>query len=191
MDNYYNTNAKEFFNGTVFANMDENYTYFLEKLPQRAHILDAGCGSGRDSLNFKKLGYEVTAMDASSELCSLAKEYIGQEVLELRFQDMAFENDFEGIWACASLLHVPSMELPGIIDKLTKALKPGGILFASFKYGDFEGLRNGRYFQDLTEDKAEKLFTNTELNVEKMWITKDVRAEHVDECWLNIVVRNK
>jgi len=65
------------------------------------------------------------------------------------------------------------------------------VSFASFKYGDFEGVRNGRYFHDLAEDKAEKLFTNTELNVEKMWITKDVRAEHVDECWLNILVRNK
>ncbi|MDF2614473.1 MAG: SAM-dependent methyltransferase [Clostridia bacterium] len=190
MDNYYNNNAKEFFDGTVDANMNEHYTAFLEKLPQGAHILDAGCGSGRDSLNFKKLGYQVTAIDASDELCKLARTYIGQEVLKLRFQNITFENHFDGIWACASLLHVPSTELRNVIGKLAKALKPEGILFASFKYGTFEGERNGRYFHDLTEEKAEKLFVAEGLKVEEMWITKDVRLERVDEFWLNIITIN-
>ncbi|WP_083258583.1 DUF1801 domain-containing protein [Cellulosilyticum sp. I15G10I2] len=190
MANYYNNNAKEFFDGTVNANMSEHYTAFLGKLPQGAHILDAGCGSGRDSLNFKKLGYQVTAIDASSELCKMAKDYIGQEVLQLRFQDITFEKCFDGIWACASLLHVPSTELRSVIGKLTKALKPGGILFATFKHGTFEGERNGRYFHDLTEEKAIELFTSEGIKLEEMWITKDVRPERVDEFWLNIIATN-
>ncbi len=188
MNNYYNTNAKDFFEGTVRADMSAHYAAFLEKLCEEAHILDAGCGSGRDSLYFKKLGYKITAMDISTKLCKLASEYIGQEVLELSFQDMAFEAEFDGIWACASLLHVPSDELPTIIGKLKKALKAGGILFASFKYGDFEGERNGRYFYDLTEQKAEQIFRDSGFQVEKMWITEDVRPERVDEKWLNILV---
>ena len=108
-------------------------------------------------------------------------------MLELSFQDMAFEAEFDGIWACASLLHVPSVELPAIIGKLKKALKAGGILFTSFKYGDFEGERNGRYFYDLTEEKAEQVFKDVGLKVEKMWITEDVRPERVDEKWLNVL----
>ncbi len=188
MNNYYNTNAKDFFEGTVSADMSAHYAAFLEKLPEEAHILDAGCGSGRDSLYFKKLGYKITAMDISTNLCKLASEYIGQEVLELSFQDMTFEAEFDGIWACASLLHVPSVELPAIIGKLKKALKVGGVLFASFKYGNFEGERNDRYFYDLTEEKAKQVSGDAGLKVEKMWITGDVRPERVDEKWLNVLV---
>lgn len=189
MNNYYNTNAKDFFEGTVNADMSAHYAAFLEKLPKGVHILDAGCGSGRDSLYFKKLGYKITAMDISTELCKLASEHIGQEVLELSFQDIAFEDTFEGIWACASLLHVPSVELPAIIGKLKKALKVDGVLFAGFKYGDFEGERNGRYFCDLTEQKAEQIFTALGFKVEKMWITGDVRPERNDELWINVLVK--
>ena len=187
MNHYYNNNAKHFFEGTVHADMTEHYAVFLQKLPKGAHILDAGCGSGRDSLYFVKQGYKVMAMDASKELCKLAEQYIGQPVLNLKFQDIAFDNTFDGIWACASLLHVPSEELEKVLKNLKKALKQNGILYASFKYGDFEGERNGRYFHDLTEERAEKLFTKVGLNIEKMWITKDVREDRVDEKWLNII----
>ena len=187
MDNYYNKNAETFFEGTVNADMTEHYAAFLQKLPQKAHILDAGCGSGRDSLYFINQGYKVTAIDASEELCKLAEAYIGQQVLNLKFQDITFENTFDGIWACASLLHVPSDELEQVLGCLKRALKSEGILYASFKYGDFEGRRNERYFHDLTEEKAQRLFSGVGLNIEKMWITKDVRPDHVDEMWLNII----
>ena len=190
MDNYYNKNAKNFFEGTVNTDMTEHYAAFMQKLPQKAHILDAGCGSGRDSLYFINQGYQVTAIDASEELCKLAEAYIGQPVLCLKFQDITFENTFDGIWACASLLHVPSLELEQVLSCLKRALKQGGLLYASFKYGDFEGRRNERYFHDLNEEQAERLFTGVGLSMEKMWITKDVRADHVDEMWLNITASN-
>lgn len=186
---FYNQNAAEFFEGTVAADMTQNYTLFLERLPKGAKILDAGCGSGRDSLAFKKLGYEVIAIDGSEELCKLASEYIGQEVKHMQFQELGFENEFDGIWACATLLHVPSQELPEVIKSLVKALKKDGVLYASFKYGEFEGERKGRYFHDLTEEKAEELFTVSGLKVEKMWITSDVREGRGDEKWLNLIAR--
>lgn len=184
---FYNQNATEFFEGTVAADMTQNYMPFLERLPQGAKILDAGCGSGRDSLAFKKLGYEVTAIDGSEELCKLASEYIGQEVKHMQFQELDFENEFNGIWACATLLYIPSQELPDVIKRLVKALKKDGVLYASFKYGDFEGERKGSYFYDLTEEKAEELFTVGGLKVEKMWITSDVREDRGDEKWLNLL----
>lgn len=184
---FYNQNAVEFFEGTVAADMTQNYTPFLERLPQGAKILDEGCGSGRDSLAFKKLGYEVTAIDGSKELCKLASEYIGQEVKYMQFQELEFENEFNGIWACATLLHVPSQELPEVIDHLVKALKKDGVLYASFKYGEFEGERKGRYFCDLTEEKARELFTARGLKVEEVWITSDVREGRGDEKWFNLI----
>lgn len=188
---FYNENASSFFEGTVGEDMSENYKAFLERLPQDAHILDAGCGSGRDSLAFKEMGYQVTAIDASEELCKLAAEYIRQEVRNIRFEELDYENAFDGIWACASLLHVPSVELPQVIEKLAKASKEDGVMYASFKYGDFEGERNGRYFYDLTEEKAEELFTVGGLKVVKMWITGDVREGRGDEKWLNLIADRK
>ena len=185
---FYNENASSFFEGTVGADMSENYKVFLERLPQGAHILDAGCGSGRDSLAFKEMGYQVTAIDASEELCKLAAEYIGQEVRHIRFEELDYENTFDGIWACASLLHVPSVELPQVIEKLAKALKKDGVMYASFKYGEFEGERSGRYFYDLTEEKAEELFTVGGLKGVKMWITGDVREGRGDEKWVNVMM---
>lgn len=187
MSHYYDENAQAFFEGTVEADMSSNYIDFLAKLAKGSHILDAGCGSGRDSKNFKELGYKVTAIDASEAMCALAGEYINQPVEHMRFQDMNFQDEFNGIWASASLLHVLSEELPEVLKKLYRALKPQGILYASFKYGEFEGERNGRYFHDLKEDKAKVLFIQAGFKVVNQWITGDVREGRGDEKWLNIL----
>jgi len=189
MNNYYNENAKEFFEGTAYVDMSENAKDFLERVPAKGKILDAGCGSGRDSLMFMKQGYDVTAMDGSIEMCRLASEHIGKEVRHMLFQEVSFKEEFDGIWASASLLHVPSEELEDVLDKLYQSLKTGGIFYASFKYGDFEGERNGRYFHNLTEEKAEKIFTQAGFKVEKMWITGDVREGREDEKWINILMK--
>ena len=188
-NNFYNKNAKDFFDGTVNADMKDNYKQFLEYIPQCGSILDAGCGSGRDSLAFKKLGYNVTSIDASEELCKLATDYIGEDVRCIKFGELEFENEFNGIWACATLLHVTSKELGGVIKRLKKALKPSGVIYASFKYGEFEGERNGRYFYDLTEEKARSIFENEGLKIEGSWITGDVREGRGEEKWVNLICR--
>lgn len=187
MNNYYNENAKEFFEGTAYVDMSENAKEFLALLPAKSKILDAGCGSGRDSLMFMKQGFEVTAMDGSIEMCRLASEHIGQEVKHMLFQEVDFKEEFDGIWASASLLHVPSQELEEVLIKLKNSLKENGVFYASFKYGDFDGERNGRYFHNLTEEKAEKVFTKAGFDIKKIWITGDVREDREDEKWLNIV----
>lgn len=186
---FYNENAAVFFERTATVDMGKNYQPFLERLPKGASILDAGCGSGRDSLAFKNMGYEVAAIDGSEELCKLASEFVGQKVQCIRFQNMTFENEFDGIWACATLLHVPSNELIQVLVKLKRALKLEGVLYASFKYGSFEGERNSRYFTDLTEETAEELLKECGLKIEEMWITGDVREGREDEKWLNILAR--
>ena len=186
--NYYDENAQEFFDGTVNADMSKHHEEFLKYIPENGHILDAGCGSGRDTKIFKDLGYEVTAIDGSLEMCRLASEYAGVNVCHMQFQEIEFENEFDGIWASASLLHVSSDEIDLVLNKLKESLKEDGIFYASFKLGDFEGLRNGRYFNDFTEDTAIELFEKNDFKVIKTWLTDDSRPER-DDRWVNILVK--
>ena len=187
--NYYDENAKEFFDDTVNADMSSHHEKFLRLMPVNGHILDAGCGSGRDTKIFKDLGYEVTAIDGSSEMCRLASEFSGVNVEQMQFQDIDFINEFDGIWASASLLHVPSNELDLVLRNLKNSLKKNGILYASFKYGDFEGERNGRYFNDLTESAAIEIFENNGFDIIETWLTHDSRLNREDERWTNILVK--
>ncbi|NCA72135.1 MAG: class I SAM-dependent methyltransferase, partial [Sphingobacteriia bacterium] len=132
---YYEDQAGAFFAGTVGVDMTPLYARFLALVPPGAHLLDAGCGSGRDALAFQRLGYRVSACEASPALARLASDYCGLPVEVRRFQDIDWVARFDAIWACASLLHVPMLELPGVMRRLARALVPGGVLYASFKHG--------------------------------------------------------
>ena len=139
MDNnieYYNKNAEAFFEGTVNADMSLWRDKFEKYVSSGGRILDAGCGSGRDSKAFIQHGYSVVAFDASKEMCRMASELIGQEVWQMKFDEISFNEEFDGIWACASLLHVHGEELPKTLESLRKALIKSGIIYVSFKYGD-------------------------------------------------------
>lgn len=132
----------------------------------------------------------MAAVDGSAELCKAASEYTGIPVKQMLFEDLDEVEKYDGIWACASILHVKKAELPGILRKMSAAIKLNGIIYVSFKYGDFEGERNGRYFTDMTEDSmAQLLEIIPELSIEKQWITGDVRAGRGDERWLNMILR--
>ena len=187
---YYNENAKSFIEGTVSVDFTQIQNLFLEFLPEGARILDFGCGSGRDTKYFLDLGYQVDAVDGSIELCKAASEYTGITVKHMYFQDLDETEKYDGIWACASILHAKKEELPDIIHKMSSATKANGIIYVSFKYGNFEGKRNGRYFTDMTENMMTALLAAIpELKVEKQWITGDVRAGRGDERWLNMILR--
>ena len=185
---YYNENADTFIEGTLNADMSQVQNKFISYLKEGSHILDAGCGSGRDSLAFKKAGYTVTAIDGSVALCEKASKLLGQPVEHRMFQEMIEENVYDGIWACATLLHVPSSESVEVFRRLTLALKEGGIFYASFKYGTFEGERGGRFFNDYTEEKLSEVLAHfPELHIIEKWITDDVRAGRT-ERWLNVIL---
>lgn len=109
---YYDTNAETFCRDTIAVDMSEHYSKFLVYMPKNGKILDAGCGSGRDTLHFRKLGFETTAFDNSLNVVIFAQQNTGQEILHLSFEELSFEEEFDGIWACASLLHLPSFNLP-------------------------------------------------------------------------------
>ena len=165
---YYNQNAQSFADGTAAVNFTEIQNVFLELVPEGGYILDFGCGSGRDTKDFLDQGYRVEATDGSKILCKLASKYTGISVKHMFFEKLEEIEKYDGIWACASILHVKKKELPDIIHKMSRAVKTGGIIYTSFKYGEFEGERNGRYFTDLTESSAAKLLAGIpELKIEK------------------------
>lgn len=154
--------------------------------------MDYGCGSGRDIKYFLEQGCKVTAIDGSQELCKLASEYTGIPVKHMLFQDLDEKEVYDGIWACSSILHVPANELRDIIKKMANALRAHGIIYTSFKYGTFEGERNGRYFTDMTEETFAKLIQDMdELEIEEQWITSDVRPGRGEEKWLNLILRKE
>lgn len=189
---YYNSKAKDFVSDTVDVAFTEMQDTFLEYIPADGKILDFGCGSGRDAKYFLSKGYDVDAIDGSEELCGIASEYTGIHVKQMLFEELDEVEVYDGVWACASILHVEKKQLPDIMIKIATATKKGGIVYTSFKYGDFEGVRNGRFFTYLTEKSFEDLLRNVpELVIEKLWISADVRAERGGEQWLNIVLKKQ
>ena len=109
---------------------------------------DIRCFSEKEYL---EKGFSVVAFDNSLNMVRHAAELTGQEVLLMSFEDIEFKDNFDGIWACASVLHVPENNISTVLSKFTDALKDDGILYTSFKYGEKEQIRNGRFFADYTE----------------------------------------
>ena len=103
---YYDQNAQEYYERTVDADLAEIREYFLGFLRRDARILDFGCGSGRDAKAFAEAGRTVEALDGSQELCRIASEYLGMDVRNMMFQDFEETEAYDGLWACASILHL-------------------------------------------------------------------------------------
>ena len=188
---YYNNNAEQFFEQTYQVDMHSLYQQFLEHVPQGGSILDLGCGSGRDALAFKELGYQVDATDYSSELVEKASKLTGLNVRLESFYELSETNKYHGIWACASLLHCQRDKLPEVLNRIVRALKPDGICYMSFKYGSQDTERDGRLFTDLNEKQAQEFFSELkEINILSQWITQDKRPDR-DEQWLNILIQKQ
>ena len=188
---YYQHHADDFFNSTVNVDMGSLYTPFLERIPKGGRILDAGCGSGRDSKAFLQQGYQVEAFDATAEMAKLASQHTGLSVKQMTFSDVDAVNYYDGIWCCASLLHVSAAELPDAMAKLARALKPGGIWYVSFKYGDGERVKDGRHFTDLNEQGLNTLLTGLAgITLVGHWITEDKRPDR-REMWLNALLQKR
>lgn len=188
---YYNENAKDFFDRTAYADITSAYHKFLPLLPEGGHILDFGCGSGRDARYFKNQGFKVTATDGSKELVEIASKHIGQDVLLMPFQELDYKDKFHAVWANAALIHVPYENLTDILLKIHASLKENGIFFASFKYGNEQRTGGERVFYDMDEKTIAPylhgLFSPIEIGREK-----DLRssiAPSPANAWLHILCR--
>ena len=187
---YYNENAEAFVSGTLNAEFTVTQDQFLTYIPEGGKILDFGCGSGRDARYFLTKGYDVEATDGSESLCKIASENAGIEVSQMLFSELDEYERYDGIWACASILHLTKDELKDVIPKMIRAVKPGGYIYTSFKYGDFEGYRGVRFFKYFTEDSFNEFITDySGIQIVEEWITSDVRPGRGDEKWLNIILQ--
>ena len=184
---YYNKHAEEFTTLTFEVDMKILYQPFLAELPEGARILDVGCGSGRDTLAFKNKGYQVDAIDYSEELVKKATRLTGIPIKLKSFYEVDDYEAYDGIWACASLLHCERSRLAGVLEKMVQALKPNGVIYMSFKYGDSDRDQDGRQFTDLDENQAEALLEQFD-NVQhiQQWVTLDQRPDR-QEKWLNLL----
>jgi SAM-dependent methyltransferase len=187
---FYQRNAATFVERTFAVNMEQLYAEFLPLVPKGGNILDAGCGSGRDSAYFQKRGFQVAAFDVSPEIAALASKLIAQPVRVMTFLDVEFRDEFDAVLACASLLHVAQTDMNNALERLTRSLRVGGVLYASFKYGSGERERGGRFFNDYDETKLGSLLAqHPTLKPVKIWQTADARPDHPEELWLNCICR--
>ena len=185
---YYDETDEDYRDRTMGLDRRSRCAPLLSRLPAGGHIFDAGCGPGRDARAFKNLGFAVTAIDGSPEMCSLASEHLGQTVHRMDFLDIEWVCRFDGIWACASLLHVHPHDLPDALQRLANALKRPGVLYASFKHGETQGTRGGRWFTDLTETTLlSAIHHSPGLVIRELWRTADLREGRQDETWLNAI----
>ncbi len=186
---YYDDNADVFVAQTVKADVTDLYAPFLSKLPEHARILDAGSGSGRDTKAFRDMGHDVVAIDASEEMVRATRRLSDGPAIHSTFLGYLDDDHFDGIWACASLLHVPSADLPMTLDHLSGLLRDGGWMFVSFKIGDNEEVRNGRFFNDMDVERLDAAVDAIQrLSVANTWETDDVRPER-HEQWLNALMQ--
>ena len=187
---YYEKNADSFVAGTLSVDFTEIQDRFLSFLPTDSFVLDFGCGSGRDTKYFLEKGFNVDAVDGSEALCRMASENTGIIVKHMLFQELDSVEKYDGIWACASILHLPKESLYDVFNKMICATKNGGYIYVSFKYGEFEGYRGDRYFTDFTESKFKDFIRNFPvLTIIDQIITCDVRPNRENEKWLNLIIK--
>ncbi|MCO8144836.1 class I SAM-dependent methyltransferase [Rhodovulum tesquicola] len=193
MADYYDRHAVTFIATTRDVDMSDARGRFLAVVPSRsdgpARILDAGSGSGRDALAFRVLGHVVRAFDASPAMVAATQSHAAVPTRLMQFEDFAWEHSFEGIWACASLLHVAYADLPGVVDRLAAHLVPNGALYLSFKRGTGERVKDGRRFTDMMAESLAALLNRSGVFGEPdIWESRDCRPDRASEVWVNAVV---
>ena len=186
--NWYRENAEEFISRTETVDMSALYDRFLSHVPAGGRVMDLGCGAGNAALHFSTKGYDVLAVDGCPELCEHTRLRVGCQTRVLRFEELDYENAFDGVWACASLLHLRMNELPRVLRLIRRSLKSGGVFYASFKHGETERDKNGRVFSDMTESSLHRLIDDAGgFRDVSLWTTGDARPDRADEKWVNLL----
>lgn len=183
---YYSKNALEYIERTKDANMQEIYDFFLNHITNKGSLLDVGFGSARDMLYFKNIGFDVYGIDNEPKFVEEAKKLeLSVECIDI----LTYKDDqlFDYIWAQASLLHINKLELNKTFINLSNHLTKNGLICCSFKYGDFEGIIDERYYIYLTEESIHAYLNNTNLEIIDYKITLDKLNR--GNNWINFVLK--
>lgn len=153
---FYRTRSREWA-GALPREWSEDLDPFLDRLPPGAHVLELGCGDGRDAQRMEMRGFTVDASDGVEQMAALASERLGRTIPAMTFGELVAERAYDAAWCHASLLHVPLGELPEVLARVRRALRKGGLFYASFK-GATPGHRSnsrddfGRLYSYLTPE---------------------------------------
>lgn len=187
---YYDDREETNSKATYALSFNEIQERFVQLLPKNGTMMDFGCGSGRDTIYFSKKGLKVTPIDGSRILCDIATRNTGIKVRRMMFQELRDVDKYNGVWAGSSVMHLPYEQLVDVLKKVHRSLKKNGILYISFKYGLFEGVRNGRHFTDMDESKFGKLLAKVHgFEIEEMTVTPDIRPDRHKQQWMNVFLR--
>lgn len=187
---YYNESKRTSSKATYALSFNEIQDRFVELLPKDGTMLDFGCGSGRDTIYFANKGLRVTPVDGSRILCDIATRNTGIKAKRMMFQELQDVDKYNGVWAGCSVMHLPYEDLVDVLTKVHRSLKKNGILYISFKYGLFEGVRNGRHFTDMDESKFGKLLAKVNgFEIDEMSVTPDIRPDRHKQQWMNVFLR--
>lgn len=189
---YFDQNAERCFADAFTITERTNQDHFLSYLRPDGTILDFGCGSGRDAAYFRAQGFEVVPTDGSREMCRLASEYLGIPVRVLEFNELDDEDRYDGIYASASVMHLEYERLLEVFPKMARALREGGILYVSFKYGETDGYLGKRYYTNMTEDRLAKTLERfPRLAVVEQGIFGNEHPGQPDFRWLYAYLRKR
>jgi SAM-dependent methyltransferase len=188
---FYDMQAKEYYERTIEADLSDLYDRFLVSVPEGGKILDAGCGSGRDLRRFLERGFDAVGIDASKALVEMANKYSGMPCHVVRLEEIAYERRFDGIWACASLLHLPKHMLVPVLRRLCRALVSDGVMFASVQAGKGEVLTDdGRFFAYYEEMEFLTAVDNAGFTVAASWISEDTLPGREAMRWINVLAKS-
>ncbi len=187
---YYNTNAEEYSKRTLAISMSDEIDRFVPYLKHGVSILDIGCGSGRDLQAFADKGFDAAGVDGSKEMCQIARLFTGRRVYNYKFEDFTPPRQFDGLWAGGSLVHTLDTDLPALLTKVWSWLKPGGVMYASFKDSNAAGVAaDGRFFNGFSLDELKQLFSTLEgVEIVEVW---SAASKVKEKMWHNIILRKK
>ncbi len=189
---YFNEKAEKCFADAFTITEHTNQDTFLSYLKPGSHILDFGCGSGRDTAYFISKGYTVTPTDGAENMCRLASEYLHMPVKCMEFNELNETETYDGIFASASIMHIEYEKLRELFPKMIRALKHGGILYVSFKYGEGEGYLGKRFYTYMNEERLHALLKEyPELETVQEWIFGNEHPGQPDFRWISAILTRK
>ena len=188
---YYNRNADRYYWNTVGVDMSVFRKKFASYLPNEASVIDMGCGSGRDVMAFSDMGHDAAGLDAAKELLKLAEERLEIKTIAADMSEYKAASPYDGIWCCASLIHLSDEEKARFFNNLERNLKPGGVLFISVK----EGIETGRdsdgvYTSNCTWEELKSYLESAGCGMLEDRVTTDAMGRSGVK-WLNVFAKKK